>query len=769
MHTRTLMTSLSIPSIHGRLVMAHDELDLFIEQLIAAYGTNDRDAAATAYEELEARLRAHFAMEEEVLFPEFVEVEPRETDELRVEHTMLRARIDELAIGAELHQTRLPAIRELAQLLRRHAMRENELVYRWADRVFSDPARRPRLEAALLRPRPAAPPAPTGFGNLVELAEASVARFTSRPLFGERLAAGGWGWTTYAEWQHHVDALRGGLAALGVKAGDRVAIVSRNSAAWAAAAYASYGLGAAFVPMYEAQRPEDWEFILHDCDATVVFARTPAIARALDAMQPRLASLREVIVIEGGLEDPRSLARLEGRGRDKPVPAHHAAPEDLAGLVYTSGTTGFPKGVMLTHRNLTTNILSTVAEFPIEASDRTLSFLPWAHVYGQVVELHILIAIGASTAFNTDTERLLDDLREVRPTILVAVPRIFNKIHAGVCAQIERRPRVIRDVFWSGLAASVRRRRGEPLTFKDRVMCTLAGVLFAAIRRKFGGRLKYAISASATLSRQVGEFIDGLGIEVYEGYGLTETSPVVAMNRPGHRKLGSVGLPISAVSLELDLERGDQPGEGEIIVHGPNVMKGYHARPEENARAFTADGGLRTGDLGRIDPDGYLFITGRIKEQYKLENGKYVMPSPLEEQLALSPFIRNVMLHGANQPYNVALVVIDEDRVRSWAAARTHELAADLTQDEAVRSLILDELGRQASAFRAFERPRDCVLTTEPFTLDNGMLTPTLKLKRREVLAKYGAALEALYQRPAPAVREARPAVAPTAPRLVPT
>jgi long-chain acyl-CoA synthetase len=502
----------------------------------------------------------------------------------------------------------------------------------------------------------------------------------------------------------------------------------------------------------------------------VVFGRTPAIAAALDAMQPRLPALRRIVVIDAPVEDPRSLAGLEQCGRAQPVSVHPSAPEDLAGLVYTSGTTGFPKGVMLTHHNLTTNVTSTVAEFPIVSDDRTLSFLPWAHVYGQVVELHILIAVGGSTAFNTSTEKLLEDLREVKPTILVAVPRIFNKIHAGVRAKIERRPQVIRDVFRRGLAASVRRRRGESLDLTDRLMLWLARPLFAKIRSTFGGRLKYAISASATLSRQVAEFIDGLGIEVYEGYGLTETSPVVAMNRPGRRKLGSVGLPIANVRIELDYERGDVPGEGEIIIHGPNVMKGYHARPDENARAFTPDGGLRTGDLGRIDSDGFLFITGRIKEQYKLENGKYVMPTPLEEQLALSPFIANVMLHGANRPYNVALVVIDEGQVRRWATERNLELAPDPAQDDRVKALILDELGNQARAFRSFERPLDCVLTTTPFTVDNGLLTPTLKLKRREVLARYGTALEALYEQPAPSMREAaRATVSPGEPRLVPT
>ncbi|HET7502524.1 MAG TPA: long-chain fatty acid--CoA ligase [Kofleriaceae bacterium] len=582
--------------------------------------------------------------------------------------------------------------------------------------------------------------------NLLELAAQSLARFADRPLFGEQVD-GAWRWLTYGEWQQQVDALRAGLVALGVRAGDRVAIVSRNSAAWATAAYATYGLGATFVPMYEAQRPDDWEFILRDCGAVAVFGRTPAITDAIRAMQPRLPALRHIVTIDA--TGPGSLATLVEPAATPPAPAA-LAPDDIAGLIYTSGTTGVPKGALLSHRNLTSNVVACLGGFPVTSEDRTISFLPWAHVYGQVVELHILVAAGASTAFNTDTDRLLDDLRTVRPTMLVAVPRIFNKLHLNVRAQMARRPRVIRGVFERGLDASRRRRRGEPLELRARLALWLAGFLFALVRRKLGGKLKYAISGSATLSREVGEAIDALGIDVYEGYGLTEASPIVTMNSPGCRKLGSVGRPIANVTVEIDPTRGETPGEGEIVVHGPNVMKGYHARPEEEARVFTADGGLRTGDLGRLDEDGFLFITGRIKEQYKLENGKYVMPSPLEERLALSPFIRNVMLHGASRPYNVALVGIDGAQIRSWAAERGITLGPDLTQDDAVRDLIQGELDRGARDFRPYERPVDCLLTEAPFTVENGLLTPTLKLRRRTVVARFGAALDALYDAPHP-------------------
>jgi long-chain acyl-CoA synthetase len=603
----------------------------------------------------------------------------------------------------------------------------------------------------------------TQFASLVDLAESSFQRFGPRPLFGER-HDGAWSWLTYREVAQLVEEIRGGLAGLGVRAGEHVAIVSRNGSAWAAAAYASYGLGASFVPMYEAQRPGDWEFILRDCGASVVFGRSREIVAALDVMRPRLPALRHVIALEGAADDPRSLEALRSGGRARPVAAVHPRPEDLASLVYTSGTTGHPKGVMLTHGNLVSNVTATTEVFPFLPEDVTLSFLPWAHAFGQIADLHIVLSAGSSTAINEDVRHLSEDIAEIRPTMLIAVPRIFNKLQAGVRQQIATRSHAIRALFDAGVAASIRRRRGQSLTSRERLVCWLADrFVFAKIRARLGGRLKYAISASAALSLQVAELIDALGIEVYEGYGLTETSPIVTANCPGARKLGSLGRPIPGVSVRIDETHGDRLGHGEILVYGPNVMAGYHARPEENAKAFTADGGLRTGDLGYLDADGYLFISGRIKEQYKLENGKYVMPAPLEEQLQLAPYVTNVMLYGENRAYNVALVALDEPKIRAWAATRGLS-SADLAHVPAVHELISAELERLSSDFRSYERPRAFLLTTDPLTPENGMLTATLKLKRRNLLERYQAALDRLYDAPSPSNAQQRPAGDPPRP-----
>src|SRR6185369_2815957 len=248
-------------------------------------------------------------------------------------------------------------------------------------------------------------------------------------------------------------------------------------------------------------------------------------------------------------------------------------------------------------------------------------------------------------------------------------------------------------------------------------------IVFSKVRARFGGKLKYAISGAAALARDVAEFIDGLGITVYEGYGLTETSPIVSSNITAHRKLGSVGRPIKGVRVVIDKAVTNDPKNGEIVVYGPNVMQGYYNHKAETDAVFTSDGGFRTGDMGHLDDENFLFITGRIKEQYKLENGKYVVPAPLEEALKLSPFISNVMIYGDNKPFNVALVAANVDSVKEWAKA--HGLG-----DKKI-----DELSVE---FKGYERIRNFALISEDFTQENGMLTPKLSVKRRNVMQKWG-------------------------------
>ncbi len=324
--------------------------------------------------------------------------------------------------------------------------------------------------------------------------------------------------------------------------------------------------------------------------------------------------------------------------------------------------------------------------------------------------------------------------------------------------QLAAKPKPIQELVRAALKVTAKERAGERLKLHELAVLELVDKLvFQKVRNRFGGKLRYAISGGAALSREVAEFIDSLGIMVYEGYGLTETSPIATANVPGMRKIGSVGRAIPGVRVEVDAATGERrpadgtrPArlEGELIVHGHNVMKGYLKRPEENAAVFTKDGGFRTGDMGYVDAQGWVYITGRIKEQYKLENGKYVVPTPLEEQLKLCPYVLNVMVHGDNKPYNVALVVVNLPAVAKWAAEQQMQLPSDadaVLKDDRVKSLLRREIEKYGAPFKGFESIQDFALLKDDFTTDNGMLTPSLKLKRRKVVEVYGPVIEQLY------------------------
>jgi long-chain acyl-CoA synthetase len=608
------------------------------------------------------------------------------------------------------------------------------------------------------------------FSTIVDIFDHSIAAYGSRDLFGTK-KNDRWTWTSYAEFGSLVERFRGGLAALGIQRGDNVACVSNNRVQWAVAAYACYSLGAAFVPMYEAQHPKEWEYIARDCDAKALLIANEALLQKAKGALEVIPSLRNVILFDGAANgDSQHKTYASLLASDKRTDSIRPVPGDNAALIYTSGTTGNPKGVILTHANIACNVSAVHELFPIGAEDRTLSFLPWAHSFGQTVELHLFFALGGSMALLESVDKLLAELVEVKPTVLLAVPRIFNKIYTAVQSQIAAKPKAIQSLVKAALRVTEKERRGERLKLHELALLELVDKLvFAKVRARFGGHLKYAVSGGAALSREVAEFIDSLGITVFEGYGLTETSPIATANMPGARKVGSVGRPIPGVRVEIDAATGERKPaengkparvEGEIIIHGHNVMKGYLNRPEDNAAVFTSDGGFRTGDMGYIDPNGFLYITGRIKEQYKLENGKYVVPTPLEEQLKLSPFVLNAMVYGDNRPFNVALVVANLSALKNWAAEHHVSLPADaeaMLKDDRVRALYKQEIEKFAAAFKGFESIQEFAVIAQDFTTDNGMLTPSLKLKRRKVIETYGPLIDSLYAkrgaRSAPAAR----------------
>jgi len=589
------------------------------------------------------------------------------------------------------------------------------------------------------------------FETLVDIFAESTKRFPQQPLFGEK-RDGAWQWMTYGAFKEKVDYCRGGLAGLGVNPGDRVAVIANNRSEWAVAAYATYTLGAAYVPMYESQHDTEWAYILRDCGASVVFVANDKIAKRLEALRGDLPALKHIISFQGSETEHGTLSALIRRGAETPAPVHKPDKTDLAGLIYTSGTTGNPKGVQLTHSNLAQNVSAMHEVLPLADTDRSLSFLPWAHSFGQVVELHALFSMGASLGIAESVEKLLANMQEIQPTLLFAVPRVFNKLYAGLNAKMESMPAARKKLLSLALETAAERRRlrdaGESSLVNEVQFRVLNALALSKVRATFfGARLKFAFSGGAAVSREVAEFIDNLGVTVYEGYGLTETSPIATANSSKGRKMGTVGKPIPGTRVVIDKEITNDPVNGEIIVYGHNVMKGYYNLPEENDKVFTSDGGFRTGDMGHLDADGFLVITGRIKEQYKLENGKYVVPVPIEESIKLSPWVLNVMVHGANRPFNVAVIVPSLDKLKPWAQERGLAIdnIAGLLQHPDVKAHYREEIAAHCKEIKGYEKVRDFVLVSEDFSVDNEMLTPKMSLKRRVILARYEATLDALY------------------------
>lgn len=609
----------------------------------------------------------------------------------------------------------------------------------------------------------------TKFDTLHELQLSSCAVFDSRLIFGTYFKEGDGGsfkWMTYQEFSYLVDKTRAVLRDIGIVEYSKVGIISNNRWEWAAVATAAYSLNATVVPMYEAQLPDDWTYILNDSACSAVFCATEAIFHTLHKeVLPSTPSVKASLCFDSALGEPQAFATvLENVGTTK-TSVIKPTPEDLADLIYTSGTTGKPKGVELTHDNIVSNVkagVRTMVEDPqnfIHESDRTLAFLPWAHSYGQTCELWGCMSQGASIGIGRGVPLILEDLQHVKPTILFSVPTLYKRIYDGVHNMMESSSPIRKGLMKRALdmgrrkadaAAGLRGQLGplETLQFK-----VLDRIILDKIRARFGGNLKHAFVAGAACPAEVLDFMDDLGIAVCEGYGLTETSPIIAINTPENRRNGYVGRPIGGVQVLIINEEGKEVAdgeEGEICCVGPNVMRRYHNNPEATAEVITtAPDGVsrmfRTGDLGRMD-NGYLKVTGRLKEQYKLENGKYVVPTPIEEAIGMSRFISQVVLYGANRPHNVALLVPDLSAIRTELKLNNPNEVSDddLVNDKRVKALIDAEIVANCWRLKKYEVPTRWAFVA-PFTAANNMLTPKMSIRRHKVIQTYMDVINMIY------------------------
>jgi long-chain acyl-CoA synthetase len=563
---------------------------------------------------------------------------------------------------------------------------------------------------------------------------------------------GRWESISSQEFLRRVAGLSTALVELGVKPGDRVGLFSANRPEWHTADFAINGSGAITVPVYFNESPDRMTYILRHCGAKVVFVVGPAQLRKLLNIRKELPELEQIIVADVEPDVPPECLRYEtliagASAADISsyrMRASQVLPGQLASLIYTSGTTGEPKGVMLSHTNFCSNVHDIGHDFHLApATDVALSFLPLAHVYARAVD-YIYIFGGAALAYVETVESVAQALLEVRPTLTDAVPRFFEKIYARLVEQGSMTKGLKRMIFdWAMRVAemSAQWRAGQShANLAITLQWKLADALvYRKIRAGMGGRLRQVSSGGAPLSKELAEFFWAVGIPIYQGYGLTETSPVVSSNYPDNR-MGSSGKPIPNVQVRV-------AEDGEILIKGPCVMQGYYKNPEATREVLTEDGWFSTGDIGYLDKDNYLYITDRKKDLIKTAAGKFVAPQPIENALKTSPYILNAMVVGDKRKFIVALIVPNHVTVSAKAAEQGIRFSsnAELAAHPWVRSLIEAEIKRLTVHLAQYETIKRFALLPEDFTFDNGSLTFTLKLKRRVVEQQYAAIIESLY------------------------
>ncbi|HOX26615.1 MAG TPA: long-chain fatty acid--CoA ligase [Candidatus Krumholzibacteria bacterium] len=556
------------------------------------------------------------------------------------------------------------------------------------------------------------------------------------------------------EARDRVARLARGLRALGVERGDRVVILAENRVEWALADLAVLCRGAVSVPLHAVLLADTIDYVLCDCEPKAILVSGHRQAEKLLTLRDRRPFLRAVVAFDPvDLPGTIDLAQLEALGgaagpagdSDAELRPSGLTGRDLASIIYTSGTTGKPKGVMLEHRNMVANAHQAQEILHFTAADSTLSFLPLSHVFERTCGLYTMLLAGASIAYAEKMETVPRDLKLVRPTILISVPRLFEKIHARVVSHALDAGGLKRAIFtWAaavGKAKAGRVLAGERSDPWLAARWTVADrLVFTRLRAALGGRVKFAVSGAAPLNQQVGEFFVGAGVPLFEGYGLTEASPVLAVNRPGHQRLGSVGAALPSTELRI-------ADDGEILARGPQVMRGYWNDAEATAEALDRDGWLHTGDVGRLDADGFLYITDRKKDLIVTSGGKNVAPQPLEVRLCRSEFVQQAVVVGDKRPFLCALLVPEFAALEAWAAKQGLETGdrAALLATGAVFKLyqgLLAELNRELPGFNQIKR---YVLLERELTVEAGELTPTLKVKRFAVAERYRDRIDAVY------------------------
>jgi long-chain acyl-CoA synthetase len=580
--------------------------------------------------------------------------------------------------------------------------------------------------------------------------------------FGNRTALmrkvnGSYQGITYAELSETVDALAAGLAERGVRPGDKVGIYSYNRPEWVVTDLAVAKLGAVLIPVYHTLGADAIRYILNDAGVSHLLVENAELFANITRILTDVPPLKDVVTMYGQecrshtgkqllcFEELRRTGSEALKKNPKLAEAHKPGPDDLFTVCYTSGTTGEPKGAMLTHRNVLSNVHSLIPLFSINEDDVLVSFLPLCHMFERTGGYYCVLMAGGAIAYAESVQTIREDVQLVRPTVMIVVPRVLEKVYGAVRDKVMSGSKLSRVLMISTLRTYSRHarlkagKRAIPLWLGFQHW--LLGLLVVRkLKALGGGRLRLLVSGSAPLDRKLARIIRNLGFNLLEGYGLTETSPAVCVAVPGQERVGTVGKPLEGVEVRIG------PNE-EVLIRGPNVMKGYLNKPEETAKVIDPEGWFHTGDQGKFDPEGNLIITGRIKELIVTAYGKKVAPVAVEQAIAQSQYVEQVMVYGDKKPFLSALVVPSPLALEGFARDKgiAFNTYADVLDHPEVLKLYEDEIKKVLSGFANYEQVRRFHLVAQPFTVENGLLTPSIKMKRPQIADAYRGDIEALY------------------------
>jgi long-chain acyl-CoA synthetase len=591
--------------------------------------------------------------------------------------------------------------------------------------------------------------------TLNELLFQALDRFGSRPVAMRAKRDGAWVDFSYRDLADQVQDLSVGLMELGVRPGDRVAILSENRPEWAIADYACLAACSTDVPIYPTLPAKQIEHNLSDSGSVAAFVSTGTQLDKLLSIRDRLPRLQHIIGFDASSSEHGVLSLEEVYARGRAARGQYGSwredalriqPDDLATLIYTSGTTGQMKGVMLTHGNITSNVTTSCRLFSFRDDDECLSFLPLSHIFERMFGHYCMMHAGVIINYAESVDTVASDMASVRPTLMASVPRLYEKIYGRVLDAVRAGSAIKKQIFFWGkrVGESVvdHRMADRPVSAPLALQFKLADKLvFEKLRARTGGRIRFFISGGAPLSADIARFFHAAGMPVLEGYGLTETSPVIAVNTFQHQRLGTVGLPIPGVEVKI-------APDGEILTRGPHVMPGYYEKPEATAEALDSEGWFHTGDIGALDADGFLRITDRKKDLIVTAGGKNIAPQPIESLARTNKFVSSAVMLGDRRPFPIMLIVPNFENLSAWAAKEGIPAAdpAALVARPEVQRKMDEEIGATLKELAGFERPKKLLLLSRDFTLESGELTPKMSIRRKVVEQRHSAAIEALYK-----------------------